>query len=95
MSTVIDLAAMRGRALDRTEAVLSQWREKYPEVSCTSSFVLDSPRAALCDAAQKAGLLVLGARALGGIPGLLLGSVSQAVLEHAPCPVAGDPFRLA
>ncbi len=66
----------------------SQWREKYPDVSCTSSFVMQPPRVALCGAAQTAGLLVVGARGLGGIPGLLLGSVSQAVLEHAPCPVA-------
>jgi nucleotide-binding universal stress UspA family protein len=55
---------------------------------------MDSARTAPCDAAQKAGLVVLGARGLGGMPGLLLGSVSQVVLEHAPGPVA-DPFRLA
>jgi nucleotide-binding universal stress UspA family protein len=84
----LDFPRMRQRARDRAESVTSQWREKFPEVSFTSSFVMEPPRVALCEAAQAAGLLVVGARGLGGIPGLLLGSVSQAVLAHAPCPVA-------
>jgi nucleotide-binding universal stress UspA family protein len=86
--SVLNLAAMRTRALDRAGLVTSQWREKYPEVTCTFSAARQAPRAVLCAAAQTAGLLVVGARGLGGIPGMLLGSVSQAVLEHAPCPVA-------
>ncbi len=36
---------------------------------------------------RKADLIVLGARGLSPITGLLLGSVSQKILHHAPCPV--------
>jgi len=43
---------------------------------------------ALLDSAAGAELLVVGARGLGGFRGLLLGSVSQRCLAHAPCPVA-------
>jgi nucleotide-binding universal stress UspA family protein len=35
----------------------------------------------------EAGLIVMGSRGLGGIRGALMGSVSEAVVKHAHCPV--------
>ena len=46
---------------------------------------------ALLQAAEERDLLVLGSRGVGGFRGLLLGSVSQQVAHHAPCPVVIMP----
>ncbi|MDF3148806.1 universal stress protein, partial [Streptomyces sp. T21Q-yed] len=62
--------------------------EKYPDVSVDRRLVRGRIRHTLIEASAEAGLVVVGARGRGGFAGLLLGSVSQALLHHAHCPVA-------
>ncbi|MGQ4378786.1 universal stress protein [Streptomyces sp. SAS_267] len=61
--------------------------EMYPDVTVRHEVLSGETREALIEASRTAQLLVVGARGRGGFTGLLLGSVSQAVLHHAHCPV--------
>ncbi|TDU87866.1 nucleotide-binding universal stress UspA family protein [Kribbella voronezhensis] len=57
-------------------------------IDVKTKLVHSHPVQALLDEADGAELLVVGSHGRGGFTGMLLGSVSQAVLHHAPCPVA-------
>jgi nucleotide-binding universal stress UspA family protein len=57
------------------------------EVTIEQRIVEGPAASALIDAAKDAELLVVGSRGHGGFTGLLLGSVSQQVANHAPCPI--------
>lgn len=63
-------------------------REDHPDLRLEREVVLVAPDKALVDASASASLVVVGSRGLGYFSGLLLGSVSQAVLHRATCPVA-------
>lgn len=63
-------------------------RDDHPDVRLEHEVVAVPPARCLVDASASASLLVVGSRGLGFFTGMLLGSVSQAVLHGATCPVA-------
>lgn len=69
-----------GRSMDR-------WEKEHPGVTVQRQVANGSPRAALLEAAARAQMLVVGAYGLGDQQGMALGSVAQAALCQAPCPV--------
>ncbi|MFB9881685.1 universal stress protein [Planobispora siamensis] len=81
----------------RLRAELAPWLHGSPRLRIHFEFTDHPPRRALSDAARDALLLVVGSRGLGELRSVLLGSVSHAMVHHAPCPVAvvhrapGDP----
>jgi nucleotide-binding universal stress UspA family protein len=70
------------------EEMLVKCEADYPEVVVRRQVTQGAPRGALLDAASGAQLLVVGARGRGGLRGMMLGSVSLALLHHVPCPIA-------
>ncbi|MFH9177045.1 universal stress protein [Streptomyces albogriseolus] len=84
VANVDQLREAEQRVLDRAVAA---WQEAYPQVTVERRLVRSRIRNALIEASKEAGLVVAGARGSGGFTGLLLGSVSQALLHHAHCPV--------
>jgi nucleotide-binding universal stress UspA family protein len=63
-------------------------RVLVPGIDVRTKVVYDHPAQALINASADAELVVVGSRGRGGFAGMLLGSVSQSVLQHATCPVA-------
>ncbi len=60
-------------------------------VRVSRHLVMGGSAPALLEAAGSAAFLVLGTRGHGGFAGLLLGSTSQHIAHHPPCPVVIVP----
>jgi len=88
-----DMAVVEAEETRLLAEAVAGWREKYPDVEVRRLLVRRHARGALIDAAARAQLAVVGTRGHGGFIGLLLGSVSQAVLHHAASPVVVVPHR--
>ncbi|MFO7251870.1 MAG: universal stress protein [Actinomycetes bacterium] len=82
-----DLAG-EGRERRLLGEVLAGWGERYPDVAVVEETVQGHPVEVLRDASDGADLLVVGSHGHGELAGMILGSVSQGVLQHARCPVA-------
>lgn len=67
---------------------LAGWPERYPNVVVRPEPVRGHPRHLLVERSKTAQLVVLGARGRDTFKGLLLGSVSQALIHHSACSVA-------
>ncbi|MFE7630221.1 universal stress protein [Kocuria sp. NPDC057446] len=96
--------AIREQLLDPAQAmvdyVAGAIRSRYPELPVETFVLFGVPREQLVKAGRSAELVVVGSRGYGGFRGLLMGSVSQAVLNEGESPVmviatgkgSGPPF---
>ncbi|MEK2494957.1 universal stress protein [Kitasatospora purpeofusca] len=80
-------ASLPGQEERALAEALAGHRDTYPDVELRSELIEAHARPALIDASRAAQLLVVGARGRGGFAGMLLGSTSQAMIQHADCPV--------
>ena len=58
-----------------------------PELEVTHQIEEGSPIDLLLDLSAQCTMIVMGSRGLGGLSGMVMGSVSAAVVSHSECPV--------
>ncbi len=92
LNSVIDLPGRGWSELSSIEdEVLAErlagWTERYPDVPVRRMVVRDDPARQLVDQAASAQLVVVGSHGRGGFLGMLLGSISAAVVLLARVPV--------
>ena len=61
--------------------------EVAPDIKIGHTVAEGSPIDMLLDLSKESTMIVMGSRGLGGLSGMVLGSVSAAVVSHASCPV--------
>lgn len=78
---------VRRGADELVERELTELGDDAAGVEIERAVVEGPPAPMLIEAAEGSDLLVVGSRGHGGFGGLLLGSVSQQLSHHAPCPL--------
>jgi nucleotide-binding universal stress UspA family protein len=83
----VDWSTMQSLAEETLAERLAGWQERYPDVKVRRVVVCDRPAHRLVEQSELAQLVVLGSHGRGGFAGMLLGSVSTAVVQSARMPV--------
>ncbi len=83
----LDWAAVKDEEERLLAEGLAGWQERYPDVTVHRLLVCDRPARVLVEISETAQLVVLGSHGRGGFAGMLLGSVSNAVVQSVPTPV--------
>ena len=83
----LDLATMEVQAQEALAEWLARWQERYPDVTVQRVVVCDQPARQLVEHSESAQLVVVGSHGRGGLGGMLLGSVSNAIVHSVRMPV--------
>lgn len=83
----MEWSAEQAGAVQALAERLAGWQERYPDVNVHRRIVSGDPASHLIEQAEWSQLVVVGSRGRGGFPGMLLGSVSTAVVQAGRAPV--------
>jgi nucleotide-binding universal stress UspA family protein len=78
---------LEGESRSALEQVVAETLGADSGIDVSTTVVEGHPAETLLEAAANAELLVVGSRGHGSFSGMLLGSVSEHCVAHAPCPV--------
>jgi nucleotide-binding universal stress UspA family protein len=79
--------AFRVRGQQIADDALAAVKKAQPSLEAEVLVAQGQPADVLLEQSADAKLIVVGRRGLGGFRSLLLGSISQQVVQHATCPV--------
>lgn len=79
--------------MDDLKTRVAPLQEKHPDLSVNCRIVPGSAVHTLTEASYSHDVVVVGSRGRGGFTGLLLGSISQGLLQHAVSPVYVVPRK--
>jgi len=85
---LVQVGTLEDETRKMLDAAVDPWREQYSDVSIDTRPVRASSGAtALEEASKDANLVVVGSRGRSRMVGMVLGSVSNAIVHRAHCPV--------
>jgi nucleotide-binding universal stress UspA family protein len=87
MPPLVDWELLREAAKARPREIVAAVIGKGQGVKILPKMMSGSPAEVLVERSAQADLLVVGSRGLGGLKGMLLGSVGHHCATHAHCPV--------
>jgi nucleotide-binding universal stress UspA family protein len=87
MPPLVDWEPLKRAARARPRKIIRDTLGGDPGVRIVTKTLIGNAAEALVDRSAGADLLVVGSRGLGGLKGMLLGSVGHHCAAHAHCPV--------
>ena len=78
---------------EELEERIEPLKKKYPDLQIEAQVVQGTAHSALTEASEKSDAVVVGSRGRSGFTGLLIGSVSQDLVQHSVAPVYVVPKK--